>query len=195
MQAHPFTHNALIACAAALAAALAAPVAHADIFTWTDATGRLNISNVAPPKDTHARRIVQEDPPKPAVPAPSAEVAALKERVAELESEVDRAKQASAPPPPTPIVVAPQVVVAPQPASPVAYAPPAAYAPLDVAPCDPLMFGCPAFGLPVNVVVVRTPRFHRFHRGHDLVRRASVVPARPNFGMVPARPNFGPHHR
>jgi hypothetical protein len=174
----------MFACAIGGAAALATQAAYADIFTWTDPSGRLNISNVEPPKDAQARRIVQEAAPraatKPDPPAQPSEVEALKERVADLESEIDRARQASATPPPAPVVVVAPVVVAPppQPAAPaVAYAPPP-----DVAPCDPLMFGCPAFGYPVNVVVVRTPRFHRFRHAGRANRRAPVVPARPNFG-------------
>jgi hypothetical protein len=171
-------------CALAAAAALATPPARADVFTWTDASGRLNMTNVEPPEDVHARRIVQKavpkSAPKPSVAAQPSEVEALKERVAELESEVDRARQASAAPPPAPVIVVPPIVVAPPAAPPV---PPAAYvAPPPVAACDPLVFGCPAFGYPVNVIVVRTPRFHRFHHAHG-ERRAHVVPARPNFGM------------
>jgi hypothetical protein len=182
MQAHPFTQNGLLVCAVAVAASLAAAPAHADVFTWTDASGRLNMSNVEPPRDVHAQRIVQKALPKraskPAAAAQASEVEALKERVAELEAEVDRARAISAAPP-APVVVVPPVVVAPPPQPPapaVAYAPPP-----EVAPCDPLAFGCPAFGYPVNIVVVRTPRFHRFRHTHG--ERPHAVPARPNFGM------------
>ena len=169
-----------LALAVVLAAALGMPLAHADIFTWTDATGRLNVSNVEPPKGVQARRIVQKDAPKAAAVAQTAEVEALKERVAELESEVDRTRQASFAPPPVPVVVVPPVVVAPPPAPApaLAYAPPP---PPDVAPCDPLVFGCPAFGYPVNVVVLRAPRFHRFH-GVRAARRPHGMPARADFG-------------
>ena len=30
--------------------------------------------------------------------------------------------------------------------------------------CDPTVFGCPVFGYPVGVVVLKAPRFHRFDR-------------------------------
>jgi len=185
---------------AALAAALAAP-ARADIFTWTDASGRVNISNVEPPQDAHARRIAQTPAQKKEseaarAAAQTSEMEALKARVAELESQVDLAQQQASAPPPYPLAAppAPRVIVVTPPAP-----PPVAYAqPYDAGYCDPLVFGCPpfgysafgypAFGYPVGAVVIRQPRFHRhdgfrgdrFHGG----RGAHVVPARP---MNPGR--------
>jgi uncharacterized protein DUF4124 len=178
----------------ALGAALAAP-AHADIFTWTDASGRTNISNVEPPKDVHARRIVQKDLPKKRsddgarAAAQATEVQALQDRVAELETEVDDARRrASAAAYRAPVPAAPPVVVVAPP--PAAYAPaPSAYAEApDSVACDPLMFGCPAFGYPafaypVNVVVLKNGRrFHRFERPR-LDHRVRAVPAHPAFPM------------
>jgi hypothetical protein len=177
---------------AALAAAFAAP-AWADIYTWTDASGRVNISNVEPPQDVHPRRIAQTPVQKKESDAARAatqasEVEALKARVAELESQVELAQQESAPPLAYPIAapVAPRVVVVTPPAPPpIAYAPPP-----DVAPCDPLVFGCPAFGYPVNVVVIKQPRFHR----HDRFRGDRFHAVRPP-RVVPARPMLAGHHR
>jgi hypothetical protein len=184
---------------AALAAALAAP-AFADIYTWTDASGRVNISNVEPPQDVHPRRIAQTPAQKKEsdaarAAAQASEVESLKARVAELESEVERTQQQESAAPPAYALAtpaAPRVVVVTPPAPPpITYA-----APPDVARCDPLVFGCPAFGYPVNVVVIKQPRFHRrdgFHR-HDGFRRDrfdAVHPPR----VVPARPMLAGRHR
>lgn len=159
------------AIAAILAGALGMPLAHADVYTWTDASGRLNVSNIAPPEGVRVSRVVHEDPSRvrPATPprdaAREAEMQALTDRVAELQDEVDRAQRQ----PPAPVVpyravaAAPPVqvtvnVVPPAPAT--GYAASPAYPP----GCDPTVFGCPAFGYPVGVVVLKAPRFHRFDR-------------------------------
>src|SRR5690242_4203277 len=91
-----------------LAGAFSAPPACADVYTWTDASGRLNVSNIAPPQGVHVSRVVHEDPPKvrPNPPpgrdaAREAEVQALNERVAQLQDQVDRAQRQ---PPPVPVV-------------------------------------------------------------------------------------------
>ena len=47
-----------------LAAALGTQLARADVYTWTDASGRLNVSNIAPPEGVHVSRVVHEDPAK-----------------------------------------------------------------------------------------------------------------------------------
>ena len=164
-----------IALPVALAAALGAHAARADVYTWTDKSGRLNVSNIAPPEGVKVERVVHEDPPKiapSAAAARAAEVQALNERVAQLEDEVERAR-AQPPPVPYRVVAAPppmpppvQVVVnvAPPPAP---YPPPAEA----VAPdCDPLVFGCPPYFAPVGVVVLRSPGFHRFDRFHRFNR-------------------------
>jgi uncharacterized small protein (DUF1192 family) len=174
-----------------LAGMLGAPLACADVYTWTDASGRVNVSNIAPPAGVHVSHVVHEDPakkgPKAAAAhdaAREADVQALTERVAELQDEVERARrQVPAPAtyravPPPPIQIAVNVI---PPAPPVDYAPPAApYA----ANCDPTVFGCPVFGYPANVIVLRTPRFHRFHRfdqpraGHRFPAARPVQPGR-----------------
>jgi uncharacterized protein DUF4124 len=190
----------------AIAGLLASP-AFADIFTWTDASGRFNVSNVAPPKDVHAQRIVQKEtrPMSDAAraAAQASEMRALQDRVAELETEVDRANRratamASAPAAPPVVVVAPQAP---------AYAPPpATYAPssdlgynYDYG-CDPLTFGCPAFGYPVfgypvNVVVLNGKRFHRFDgfRGDRRFHQVPAHPAVPGRPVMPGRPGMPVH--
>ena len=41
---------------ALLAFACGLPVAHADIYTWTDESGRVNISNLTPPDGARVTR-------------------------------------------------------------------------------------------------------------------------------------------
>jgi hypothetical protein len=113
------------------------PLAHASIYTWTDESGRVNISNLAPPEGVKVTRVVEETIPKvvaPRVEPPSealrdAEVRLLAERVRQLQDEVDNAKRPAPrdveyrmiPAPPAPPVIqyiqAPPVqYAAPQPA-------------------------------------------------------------------------------
>lgn len=162
----------------ALAGIGASPVAHGDVFTWVDNSGRVNVSNLDPPADAHVTSVVHVNAPK-VTPAAAdaarearrqAEVAALAEQVRQLQDEVKAAQQ----PPP-----------APQPRYRVAAAPPVPYAAAEWAPdaspyaydappitgagCDPSWAGCASFwGFPASVIVLRTPAFHRFasSRGH-----------------------------
>jgi uncharacterized small protein (DUF1192 family) len=185
-----------------VAAVLAAPLVHADVYTWTDASGRLNVSNIAPPEGVHVSSVVHEDPPKARPnpgPARDAEVQALTERVAALQDEVDRAKQPSAPvvayraAPAPPVQVNVTVMPSP-PANP--YPPPiysgyAGYYPYPGYPglpydhCDPTIFGCPfGYGYPVGVVVLNTPHVHRF-KPFD---RFDRMPAAQHFVARPAVP-------
>jgi len=190
-------------------AVLGASAAQADVYTWTDASGRLNVSNVAPPEGVHVNRVVHEDPAKVQAnaiaarnAARTAEVEVLNERVAQLQDEIDRAKQQPQPPPvqAVPYRVAPpvQVTVNVMPSATPAgygagyagypgYLPYPGYPGLPHDYCDPTVFGCPPFGYPVGVVVLNTPRFDRFHRfqrfdrfgGHRVV--AHPMPAAANF--------------
>ena len=174
---------------AALAAilALAAPLALADVYTWKDPSGRLNVSNIAPPEGVHVESVVHEDPPKPSPSAllgrdaaHAADVQTLNERVAQLEDEVERAKQQPPLPPvvyrPAPSAPPVQVtvnVMPPAPAPVPAYAPPypvysgypyPGYPGLPYDYCDPTIFGCPFLGYPVGgVVVLSTPHAHAKH--------------------------------
>ena len=173
-----------MACAALCGLGLNASVAQADIYTWTDANGRVNISNVTPPEGVRVTSVVREAP-KPVVPmalaitsAPQQDVQALNDRLRQLELEVELAKRQ--PPPPTVIYAA-----APAAQPPVQYN----YAP-EPAPsygygygygngCDPSWFGCgfgysPYWYYPGGVVVIKTPQFHR--RGFDHGRFPVVNP-------------------
>ena len=96
----PFLRAAL---PAILLGACALPLAHADIYTWTDETGRVNISNLTPPDGARVTRVMHED--KAVIAAldtareaarealREAEVRALAERVRQLQNEVELAKR------------------------------------------------------------------------------------------------------
>ena len=175
----------------ALAGIGASPVAHGDIFTWVDNSGRVNVSNLDPPADAHVTSVVHVNAPK-VTPAAAdaarearrqAEVAALAEQVRQLQDEV---KAAQRPPP------------APQPRYRVAPAPPVSYAAGEWAPdaspyaydappatpgCGPAWADCPPFWGPAfatSVIVLRTPRFHRFSPSHGHRGFAPGSPLRRN---------------
>jgi hypothetical protein len=162
----------------ALACMGASPVVHADVFTWVDKSGRVNVSNLDPPADAHVTSVVHVNAPKVTPAAVDAarearhraEVAALAEQVRQLQDEVKAAQRP--PPAPQPRYRAAAVPRAPYAAgdwapdaSPYAYDAP----PITSAGCDPSWAGCaPFWGFPTSVIVLRTPRFHRFasSRGH-----------------------------
>lgn len=91
---------------AILATTIAIPVAEADIYTWTDANGSVNVSNLAPPDGVHLTSVVRESDPKRPTAGDQArdatreaarealrdaEVQALATRVRQLQDEVDQA--------------------------------------------------------------------------------------------------------
>jgi len=169
-------------CGVATIASWAAPV-HADIYTWVDGSGRVNISNLEPPSGAKVTKVTHTSP----APVTSeqeaarlaairaAEVQALERRVRELELEAEVVRRVAAmTPPPAP---APVIVQAPPPAMPAYdWAPPAPVYSSYNAPanygCDPSWFSCsswwPGF-YPSSVVVVNQPRrhFHSVHRRDD----------------------------
>ena len=179
---------------AILAGTFGLQLAHADIYTWVDASGTINVSNLAPPEGVRVTNIMRAS--APAVTrddaarnaARQAEVQALAERVRQLEDEVELATR-QAPPQvdyraiPAPPVV--QYVVTPPP---VQYAvnvvnmtPPAYNG------CDPAWMSCGSWWFPgiypASVVVVRAPNFRRFppvHGGHQF---AVQQPLRPPGGF------------
>ena len=101
---------------AMMAGVCALPLAHADIYTWIDDKGRVNISNIEPPEGARVTSVVRESKAmKEANEAAreaardrdrealrEAEVRALAERVRQLQAEVESAKRA----PPPPVVAA-----------------------------------------------------------------------------------------
>lgn len=168
-------------------------LAHADIYTWIDKSGTINLSNLPPPEGVKVTKVIHESPPKTASPGDAADdplrqpdVQALAERIRQLEQEVEFAKRPLPPPMAYPAVPAPPVPQYPsvqyqgieaQPAVPYgAYAAqPANYG------CDPSWLDCGAgWGpslYPATVVVVGAPSFRRhfpFHGGHHFAMQRPV---------------------
>jgi Domain of unknown function (DUF4124) len=158
---------------AILAGTFGLPPAHADIYTWVDASGSINVSNLAPPDGVRVASVLHESAPAAAARAEAAreaahqaEVQALAERVRQLE-DIELAKGQAPPPvdyraiPPPPVI---QYVVVP---------PPAPYAVNQAPPantgCDPGWFDCGLWGIPgfypTSVVVLRAQNFRHFHPG------------------------------
>lgn len=178
---------------AILAGTLGLQLAHADIYTWVDASGAINVSNIAPPEGVRVTSIMRASAPAPAArddAARQAEVEILAERVRQLEYENELARREVPPQvvypanPPPPLMQYPpvmQYLVDPAP-PPVQYAvnvvnmvPPASDG------CDPTWINCgpwwvPGF-YPTSVVVLRAPSFRRsppFHGGHPIVGQQPV---------------------
>ncbi|MGH8712546.1 MAG: DUF4124 domain-containing protein [Casimicrobiaceae bacterium] len=155
---------------AVVAGVFALPLAHADIYTWVDAAGSINVGNIAPPKDGRVVKVTHANAPETAAridaareAARRAETQALEERVRQLEREVASAKR-QAPPP----VAYRDVTASPPPRY--RAPPPVQYAVVATPPayggCDPGWMGCgswwsPAI-YPASVIVLRTPGFRRF---------------------------------
>jgi hypothetical protein len=156
------------------AAALGPALAHADIYTWTDASGRVNVSNLDPPDGVRVTNVVHVNPEDKAREdaalnaARQAEMQSLAERVRQLQDEVELSRHQM----PPPIDYRP-VALPPPPAQ---YstdwaAPPAQY---PVSAASPAYSGCEFEwncgswwgGYPVSVVVVRAPNFRRFRPVH-----------------------------
>lgn len=187
------------------------PFAHAEIYTWVDAAGKVNLSNLTPPEGVRVTRVTQEPPPRIAAAAEAAREAArkaqmdalserarelemqlLSERIRQLEREVELSRSQAAqgidyPSIPGPAVV--QYIVEPPPSPP-------------SAGCDPAWMGCGHWwgsGIyPGSVVVVRAPNVRRFHpfRGgqHVSVQRPMRLPEQPmRIPEQPVRvPGFAP---
>lgn len=146
--------------------------AHADIYTWVDASGSINVSNLAPPDGVRVASVMHESAPAIAARAEAArqaEVQVLAERVRQLE-DIELARGQAPPPadyraiPPPPVIQ--YVVVAPP-----AVAPPAPYAVNPAPPadpgCDPAWIDCGLWGIPgiypTSVFLLRAPNFRHFH--------------------------------
>lgn len=162
---------AAIACALSV---LASPIVHADIYTWVDAAGSLNVSNVAPPEGVTISKVVPDSPPRP-VPPPGveadarrqAQVQMLAERVQQLERQVATAPQPTVMYAPPPVNVPPQIQYS--------EAPPAY---TQNASCDPGWTDCgtwpngiagappyayyPPYYYPASVIVVRNAPYRRY---------------------------------
>ena len=77
----------------ALASALGVPSAHADIYTWVDASGAMNVSNLPPPDDAKVIKVTKDTPP----PSES-DAQALAQRVRQLEAQVAQGQRPMPPP-------------------------------------------------------------------------------------------------
>jgi len=80
---------------AVLAGTFGLQPAHADIYTWVDLSGIVNVSNLAPPENVRVTNVIHASAPKTRTPADAvrdpardAELHALTERVRQLEDEV-----------------------------------------------------------------------------------------------------------
>jgi hypothetical protein len=168
------THLLRAALPAILGGTFGLQVAHADIYTWIDASGRVNISNIAPPEGVRLTNVVHESAPKIATrddaardAARQAEVQALAERVRQLEDAVEVARRQ----------VPSQLEYRAIPAPPamqygVDLAPPPVQYAVNVEPpgssgCGMTWMDCTlGWGpgiYPAGVVVLHAPNFHRFH--------------------------------
>ena len=159
---------------AILAGTFGLSLAHADIYTWVDASGSVNVSNLAPPDGVRVSSVMHSSAPETAARADAAreaarqaEVQALAGRVRELEDDAELARRQAPPPvdyraiPPPPVI---QYFVIP---------PPAQYALNPPLPantgCEPAWTDCGLWGIPgiysTSVVVLRAPSFRHFHPG------------------------------
>ena len=144
----------------ALSTVPAAGPARADIYTWTDANGVVNVSNIAPPPNTRVSNVTVEHAVPPSPPsdgareaARQAEFMAMADRIRQLENDAQSMPRAALPPP-VPPMIAPVYIPMPYP-YPMPVPTPAVmpYAePPPVATCDPLTFGCP-YLVPTTVIV------------------------------------------
>src|SRR5437762_7779850 len=151
-----------------LACTLGLKFAHAAISTWVDASGAVNMSNLAPPEGVRVISVVQESPPRIAPRADAEHDAAreqqvqvLSDRVRQLEYEAEFTRR-MAPPPPAPVYQ--------QSFPPVQYSQfPPDYAPTTGSGCDPSWAGCAGWWSPYGypaIVVVQQPNFRRNHPIH-----------------------------
>ena len=176
---------------AVLASTFGLELAHADIYTWVDASGGINVSNLAPPEGVRVTNIIHASAPKNPTrdDTRQVEVQALAERVLALENELELAKR-QAPPPveyraiPAPPAMQYGVDLAPPP---VQYVLNAAYAAQPTnAGCDLTWMNCGFWSgssfYPASVIVLRAPNFRRFYPIHDGRHFAAQRPMRVSGG-------------
>lgn len=200
-----------VASVALLALGLGAPSARADIYTWVDASGVTNVSNLPPPEGAKVTKVQHAPPPEILAredaardAARQAEAQALAARVRQLEDEARAAPPPDfrpvIPPPPVIqyIVQAPpppmqQTVEITQPAN--------GYGGYGYG-CDPSWFGCwwPGY-YPASVFVVTTPknRNDRFGNNRPMQRGMNgitlIEPRLPPPFGPPLVPTFTPQQK
>jgi hypothetical protein len=141
----------MMASAMLVAGCLVVSGVHADVYTWVDVSGSVNVSNLPPPAGARLLNTTRESAAAKARieaardAARHAEIKVLADRVAELES---RAAAAPAAPvsyaPPPPVVALP--TPAPSPSVVVVMAPTPAY---DPQPAPTPVYGCAWVGCPL----------------------------------------------
>ena len=179
-----------------IAGTLGPQLAHADIYTWADASGTINVSNISPPDGVRVISVARTAPEAAAArenaareAARRAETQALEERVRQLESEAAARRQAPTQVIYPPILAAPQMQYWNEPApSSVQYVSisPPAYNPYNQG-CDPAWLGCSGWfpGFYPSVVYVRDVRGRDFrHFPGNPIRPGN--PMRPHFGAPQA---------
>ena len=182
-----FTHLLRAACAVVVVGTFGLQPAHADIYTWVDASGMVNVSNLVPPEGVRVTKVIRETAPKTTTrddiardAARQAEVQALVARVQQLQDEVEQARRQA------PVQVEYRAIPAP-PVMPYGVAPqPLQYAdntiPSTSIGCDVTWAGCGIWwgpGIyPASVVVLRAPNFRRFNPVHGGHHFAAQQPAR-----------------
>ena len=182
---------------AMLAGALGLPLAHADIYTWADASGAINVSNLPPPEGVRVTNIVRAPPPEIVAreeaageAARKAETQALAERVRQLEDAVAarQAPRADYRPIPSPPLIQYVVEPAPPPMQQIVEMAPPAYA----GGCDFAWGGCGLWWAsdfyPATVIVLRASTFRPFHAIHG-GNNFNVHPPGRFFGPAPG-PRF-----
>jgi hypothetical protein len=172
------------------------PAVRADVYTWVDVKGNVNVGNLEPPEGARILGVTRENPVAKAQAdaareaARQNEVKALAERVAELESKTEAAFNVPPPasygPPPAyaPPMAPPQVTVVVMPAAQPDET--AAYAPYGCA-----WIGCAwaPFGYPVFVTA--PPRRHRDfgHPSHPIHAPPRFTPPAVTMPVASQPPN------
>jgi hypothetical protein len=184
---------------ALLFGALGSGLAQADIYTWVDRSGTINVSNLAPPEGAQVMSIIHASAPEAAArdaaareTARQAEVQALNERMRQLEGEIELASRQAPPADYRPILAPPVMQYVVNIAS-----PPEQY-PVDATPqayagCNPGWIGCGLWwAYPASVVVLNSPsaRFHPIHGRQEFPPFGAQTPSHPPFVAPP--PMFPP---
>jgi Domain of unknown function (DUF4124) len=170
-----------------LIGAMGMQAAHADIYTWVDASGSINVSNLQPPEGVRVTNVMHESAPRltpPADAALQANVQALAQRVSQLEGELATAQYQAPPPPayaymPPPPVVQYFIDVAP---------PQVQYNSVGQSGCDPAWADCGngwnGAVFPAGVYFLQAPYFRRAPYANSF--NSFNSPRRSN-GMPPSR--------
>jgi hypothetical protein len=174
------------------AGTLGLQLAHADIYTWADASGSINVSNLAPPQGarvisvthTNAADAVRENAARDG--ARRAQTQALEERVRQLEADAELTRRQPPPQVVYPVIPAPPPMQyrfdpAPPPVQYTVYSSP----PANTMGCDPGWMDCGLGWFPnfysTGIVFVRAPTFRRF----------PSIPVRHQFGARQPMRSFG----